>query len=51
METYFSRYVKLVQQVLGLTYDDAIEYAMERSYNQKNHSQAMAEINKQKEGK
>jgi len=27
METYFTRYVKLVQQVLGLTYDDAIEYA------------------------
>lgn len=27
METNFMRYVKLVQQVLGLTYDDAVDYA------------------------
>lgn len=35
----------------GLSYDDAVQYVMERLYNQKNHSQAMSEINKQKEGK
>jgi hypothetical protein len=40
-----------VMKALGLSYDDAVQYAMERLYNQKNHSQAMAEINKQKEGK
>ena len=51
METNFTRYVKLVQDFLQLPYDDAVDYAMERSYNQKSHSQAMSEINKQKEGK
>ena len=35
----------------GLSYDDAVQYVMERTYNQMSHSQAMAEINKQKEGK
>jgi len=27
METYFTRYVKLLQKVLGLTYDEAFDYA------------------------
>ena len=35
---------------VGLSWDDAVQYAMERTYNQMSHSQAMAEINKQKEG-
>ena len=34
----------------GLSHDEAVQYIMERTYNQKNHNQAMAEINKQKEG-
>ena len=42
---------ELAMEKLGLSWDDAVQYAMERTYNQKNHSQAMAEINKQKEGK
>lgn len=36
---------------LGLSWDDAVRYAMERTYNQMNHEQAMSEINKQKEGR
>ena len=32
---------------LGLSWDDAVQYAMERTYNQMSHSQAMSEINKQ----
>ena len=51
METNFMRYIKLVQDFLGLPYDDAVNYAMERTYNQMSHSKAMEEINKQKEGK
>ena len=31
----------------GLSYDDAVQYVMERLYNGMSHSQAMSEINKQ----
>ena len=41
---------ELAMERLGLSWDDAVQYAMERTYNQKSHSQAMSEINKQKEG-
>ena len=34
--------------VLDLSYDEAVQYAMERAYNQMNHSQAMAEVIKQR---
>lgn len=35
----------------GLSYDDAVQYVMERLYNGMSHSQAMLEIDKQKEGR
>ena len=44
-------YRSAVMAGYGLSYDDAVQYVMERLYNQKSHSQAMSEINKQKEGK
>ena len=38
--------ILFVMDVLGLSRDDAREYIMEREYNQKSHSQAMAELNR-----
>ena len=38
--------ILFVMDVLGLSRDDAREYIMERGYNQKSHSQAMAELNR-----
>ena len=35
-------------EVLDLSYDEAVQYAMERAYNQMSHSQAMAEVIKQR---
>lgn len=37
----------MAKEQLGLSHDDSVQYAMERTYNQMSHSQAMAEINKQ----
>jgi len=37
--------------VLDLSYDEAVQYAMERTYNRMSHQQAMAELDKQKVGK
>jgi hypothetical protein len=42
---------ELAMERLGLSWNDAVQYAMERTYNQMSHNQAMSEINKQKEGK
>ena len=42
---------ELAMEKLGLSWDDAVQYAMERTYNQMSHIQAMSEINKQKEGR
>ena len=39
---------ELAMERLGLSWDDAVQYAMERTYNQMSHEQAMAEVNKQK---
>ena len=45
------KYRSAVMAGYGLSYDDAVQYVMERLYSGMSHSQAMSEINKQKEGK
>lgn len=37
-------YIELAIKDLGLTREQAVEYVMERQYNQMNHEQAMNEI-------
>ena len=52
METVeMKEYREAVMLTLGLSYDDAVQYAIERTYNRMSHQQAMAELDKQKVGK
>ena len=44
METKIEELRKVVMYHLGLSYDDAVNYLMERMYNQMSHSQAMKAI-------
>lgn len=38
--------IELAMETLGLTREQAVEYLMERQYNQMSHSQAIKEIRK-----
>lgn len=44
METQIEKLRKIVMDNLGLSYDDAVNYLMERMYNQMSHRQAMKAI-------
>ena len=44
METEIDKLRKVVMDKLGLSYDDAVNYLMERMYNQMSHRQAMKAI-------
>jgi hypothetical protein len=44
METEIEKLRKKVMDNLGLSYDDAVNYLMERMYNQMSHRQAMKAI-------
>lgn len=48
METQIDKLRKIVMEKLGLSYDDAVNYLMERMYNQMSHRQAMKTIKGEK---
>ena len=45
------QYRSAVMKAYGLSYDNAVQYVMERLYNGMSHTQAMLEIDKQKREK
>ena len=48
MSNASEKHIKLVMETLGLTREQAVEYLMERQYNQMSHSQAIKAIRKKK---